>query len=113
MNNERNAPLMALGLCKKAGALVCGTPLVCAAVASAKKPELAVISTGASDNTKKKLRDKCTYYGVRLVELDATPEDISHATGGRASVAAVAICDGGLARLFLAKAENETNRNEG
>ena len=114
MNNQKNAPLMALGLCKKAGALICGTPLVCTALASAKKPEIVVMSTGASENTKKKLRDKCTYYGVRLCELDSSPEDISHATGGRASVAAVAICDAGLAGLFLAKISgNDINRNEG
>lgn len=114
MTNSNNAPLMALGLCKKAGALVCGTPLVCAAAASAKKPEIVVMSAGASENTKKKLRDKCTYYGVRLCELDSTPEEISHAIGGRASVAAVAICDEGLAGLFLAKISgNDINRNEG
>lgn len=113
MNKAHNAPLMALGLCKKAGALICGTPLVCTALASARRPELAVLSTGASENTKKKLRDKCTYYGVRLCELDASPEEISHAIGGRASVAAVAICDEGLANLFLAKAENDINRKEG
>ncbi len=111
MNKAQNAPLRALGLCKKAGALICGTPLVCAAITSAKKPELAVMSAGASENTKKKLRDKCTYYGVRLCELDATPEELSHAIGGQASVAAVAICDAGLAGLFLAK--NDISRNEG
>lgn len=112
MNKEQNAPLMALGLAKKAGKLICGAPMVCEAVASKKKPELAVLSTGASENTKKKLRDKCAYYGVRLYELDAAPEDISRAIGGRASTAAVAVSDAGLAGLFLAKAEN-INRNEG
>jgi ribosomal protein L7Ae-like RNA K-turn-binding protein len=115
MNKEQNAPLMALGLCKKAGKLICGTPMVCEAAASRKKPELAVMSTGASENTKKKLRDKCAYYGVRLVELDASPEDISRAIGGKASTAAVAISDAGLAGLFLAKIEkaDNDNRNEG
>ena len=114
MNKEQNAPLMALGLSKKAGKLICGTPLVCAAVASQKKPNLAILSKRASENTKKKLRDKCAHYGVQLCELDAAPEDISRAIGGRASVAAVAICDAGLAGLFLAKvkADND-NRNEG
>lgn len=87
--------------------------MVCEAAASKKKPVLAVLSTGASENTKKKLRDKCSYYGVRLYELDASPEDISRAIGGRASTAAVAICDEGLAGLFLAKAEKDNNRNEG
>ena len=104
---------MALGLTKKAGALICGCPLVCKALASRTPPELAVMSAYASENTKKKLRDKCAFYKVRLFELDASPEDISEALGGHASVAAAAICDAGLAGLFLTKAENDNDRNEG
>lgn len=103
--------LMSIGLAKKAGKLICGTPLVCRALSAATPPSVVVMSTGASDNTKKKIRDKCAYYGVELYEYAASPEDISRAVGGCASVAAVAICDGGLGRLFLDRAKNE-NRNE-
>ncbi|MBQ2863376.1 MAG: ribosomal L7Ae/L30e/S12e/Gadd45 family protein [Clostridia bacterium] len=111
MRINDNPLLMTLGLSKKAGKLICGTPLVCRAIAGAQPPSLVVMSAYASDNTRKKIKDKCTYYDVRLYELDAQPEDISRAIGGQASVAAVAICDGGLGRLFMDRAKIE-NRNE-
>ena len=103
--------LMSIGLAKKAGKLICGTPLVCRAMSGATPPSLVVLSTGASDNTKKKIRDKCAEYKVQLYEYAASPEEISRAVGGCASVASVAICDRGLGRLFLDRAKNE-NRNE-
>ncbi len=112
MTHNLSPALMCLGMAKKAGRVICGTPLVCKALGQARPPVLAVVSRYASGNTKKKLRDKCTHYGVRLYELDALPEDISRALGGHAAVAAAAINDPGLARLFLAKAENDIKRNE-
>ena len=104
--------LLALGLAKKAGKLVCGTPLVCKKMSEKTPPALVVISDHASQNTKKRLNDKAQYYNVRTVVVDIPCEDISHATGGKAETAAVAICDSGIATLFLAKAENEIKRNE-
>ncbi len=112
MKTNRTPALLTLGLCKKAGKLICGTPLVCRALAQKRPPELVVMSGGASSQTKKKLRDKCSYYKVRLYELDAAPEEISEVLGGSGSVASVAICDRGLGGLFLDRAEREINRNE-
>ena len=112
MKINSDPALMSLGLAKKAGKLICGTPLVCKALASRTPPHLVVMSARASDNTRKKLRDKCSYYNVRLCELDAAPEDISRAIGGEASVAAVAICARGLGQLYLDRAEKR-ERNEG
>jgi len=104
--------LLSLGMAKRAGKIVCGTPLVCKALSAKTPPALAVLSAHASDNTKKRLRDKCNFYGVALYELDAGTDEISAAVGGNAEMAACAICDQGLARLFLAKAENDLKRNE-
>ena len=111
MNINHDPALMSIGLAKKAGKLVCGTPLVCKALAGKTPPSLVIMSAYASENTKKKLRDKCAYYEVQLHELDRSPEDISRAIGGNASVAAVAICDRGLGQLYLDRAENR-QRNE-
>ncbi len=97
--------LSALGLAKKAGKLTVGTPLVCKAISSKHPPALTVLSAHASDNTKKRLYDKCEFYNVPIYELDADTEEISAALGGEARVAVCAIGEQGLARLFLAKSE--------
>ena len=54
--------LRALGLARRAGALVCGTPMICDALRSAKKPFLVVAANDISEGTRKKLTDKCGYY---------------------------------------------------
>ena len=112
MTEKSKGALLTLGIAKKAGKLVCGTPLVCKKMSERIPPSLVVISAYASANTKKRLYDKSAYYSIRVAEVDITTEDMSHATGGRAQVAACAICDDGIAALFLAKAENEIKRNE-
>ena len=104
--------MMALGLAKKAGKVIVGTPLVVEAVRSKRPPSLVIVSKEASDNTKKKLYDKCKSYGVKIIETEASPECMSHALGGVASVACAAICDVGLSELFLDRAAKESKRNE-
>ena len=101
-----SAALGILGLSRKAGRLICGTPLVCKALGAKRPPSLVVVSAHASDNTKKKLRDKCAYYKVRLYEFGAETSEMSRALGGHAEVASCAILDEGLAGLFLSKVEN-------
>jgi ribosomal protein L7Ae-like RNA K-turn-binding protein len=92
--------LRALGLCAKAGKLVIGTPLICEALKSnTKKPFLVLSSCDNGENTAKRLRDRCNYYGVPLVQLDADGETLSAAIGKNARVAAVAVTDENLCRL--------------
>ena len=98
--------LLALGLCKKAGKLTVGTPLVCRAIASKNPPALAIVSAEASDNTNKRLYDKCKFYSIPIYELSAGTDEISAALGGEAHVAVCAIGERGLAQLFLDKAES-------
>ncbi len=91
--------LRAIGLCRKAGKLVCGTPLVCEALKGKQKPFLVVEVSDNSINTAKKLADKCAYYGVEKIRLEADGEALARALGKRARVAAVAIIDEQLSRL--------------
>ncbi len=97
--------LSALGLAKKAGKITVGAPLVCKAIASKRPPALVAVSAYASDNTKKRLYDKCKFYNIPIYELDADTDEISRALGGEAQVAVCAISESGLGRLFLEKAE--------
>ena len=51
--------LRALGLCAKAGKLVYGTPLICEALKAKKQVFLVVETSDNSENTQKRLRDRC------------------------------------------------------
>lgn len=91
--------LSALGLCRKAGGLIFGTPLVCDALKSAKKPFLVIAASDNSQNTTKRLRDRCAFYGVELKELAMSGDSLAHAIGKSGKISAVAVTDANLCRL--------------
>lgn len=91
--------LGALGLCAKARALVCGTPMVCEALAGKRKPFLTVLAADNSEATDKRLGDKCRYYGVPAVRVGYDGETLARAVGKSGRLAAVAITDENLCRL--------------
>ncbi len=86
-----------IGICKKAGRAVCTTEQVCEALKKGKNAVCAVlVAADASDNTKKRLNDKCKYYGTRIIDLPLTSAELGLAVGKSGSVAAVGITDEGL-----------------
>lgn len=92
--------LRALGLCKRAGALVCGTPMICTALREGKrKPLIVVMASDVSDGTRKKLTDKCAFYQTKLVSIDADCGMLASAVGKTGALAAVAVTDENLAEL--------------
>ena len=92
--------LQALGLCAKARKLIIGTPMICEALKSkGKKPYLVLAAGDNGENTAKRLCDRCRYYGVPLVLLDADGDTLSAAIGKSGRVAAVAVTDENLCRL--------------
>ena len=91
--------LRAIGLCRKAGKLLIGTDAVCAALAGKQKPCAVFAAADNSENTGKKLRDKCGFYRVELISLPVSGERLAHAIGKQARCAAVAVTDANLCRL--------------
>ena len=91
--------LSALGICAKARRLIAGTPQICEALRKEPRPFLVLCASDASENTAKRLRDRCAYYHVRLVELAMDADRLSGAIGKSGRVAAVAITDEHLCRL--------------
>ena len=91
---ERDDFFFMLGLAMRAGQLTFGEDGVKKTIASG-SAKLVLLDAGASENTKKKMRDGCAFYGVRLVETAA--DRLGYAVGkpGRmsAAVAAGGICD--------------------
>ena len=70
MPSERSDFFSMLGLAMRAGQLSFGEDGVRKAIASG-AAALVLLDAGASDNTKKRMRDSCAYYGVPLMETAA------------------------------------------
>ena len=94
--------LSSLGLCARARALVIGAPMVIESLrkCGSEKPRIVIEASDTSDNTHKRIADKCAYYNVRLVRLDFGTAELSDAIGKSSSVAAVAICDENFCKLI-------------
>ena len=112
MSDEKNL-LGVIGMCRGAGKAVIGTDMVCEFLRkhSEKKrkstDEIDVLVLEASDtseNTHKKISDKCIYYNVKHIRLEATAEILGKAVGKKAT-AAVAIADKNFCRAVLSKTD--------
>ncbi len=68
-----------LGLCNRARGLVVGTDIVIDYVRSG-KVKYVFLANDASENTQKKVLDKCKYYNVE-VDLSFSSDEISMAIG--------------------------------
>ena len=102
-----------IGMCRKAGKAVIGTDMVCEHLRrqSEKKGrdtdavDLIVLEgADTSENTHKKISDKCIYYNVKHIKLTSSCEALGKAVGKRAT-ATVAIADASFCRAILSRLE--------
>lgn len=98
MTREMTALCRALGLCAKARSLTFGVPMVCDALRKG-KIKLVLMARDVSDNTRKRVEDKCGYYGVRLISLPIDTQTLAQAVGKTGNLGAVAIQDEQLLHL--------------
>ena len=89
------------GLCMRSGHLVSGGELTLKAVRNG-SAKLVVLATDASAQTKKKFHDKCTYYGVDLVEFRSMAE-LGRALG-KEKRSVLAVTEEGFAKTILDRA---------
>ena len=103
--SQEYAPLLrAIGLCARARALITGVPMVLEAMRGGK--DLLVLSAqDISENTRKQLSDKTTYYGVRMISLPIDTQTLAHAVGKTGCLGAVAVRDDNMRRLVLGALE--------
>jgi ribosomal protein L7Ae-like RNA K-turn-binding protein len=96
MSNNRWASL--LGLANRARKVISGEELTVKEIRSG-KAKLVLLAEDASENTMKKIKDKCSSYGVPLRKV---PDryTLGHAIGKDARVV-VAIIDEGFANKLL------------
>ena len=85
-----------LGLAMRAGKLIIGTEMICRAMPRV-KPMLVVVSSAASEGTKKKLRTKCEFYNTDIIQIDLDTEALGHLLGKTYTPAAVAVIEPGIA----------------
>ena len=99
--------MRALGLCRRAGALIAGAPMICEGLRGKKKPLIVLEACDTSDATHKKLTDKCSFYKTEHVRLGVSGEERARAVGQTGVLAAVAVTDENLA-LLVKKAIGES-----
>ena len=84
--------LLMLGLCKRAGAVIIGTPMVVKSLQE-KKALTVFYACDSSANTEKKITDKCAYYGVECIKAPFSSLEISGAIGKSGAICALGITD--------------------
>ena len=93
-----------LGLCYRAGCAVCGTELICNALKNGKKvPVLVLEAFDTSQNTHKRISDRCVYYGTEHMRLDFSSSELGRALGKSSFIAAVGITDEGFCKAIKTK----------
>ena len=80
-----------IGLAARARGIVIGTNQVLEAIRG-RKAKLVLIASDVSDNTRKNLKDKATYYSASTEETDITAEELGKAVG-HSNTAAIAFTD--------------------
>ncbi len=93
-----------LGLCIRARRAVCGTVNVCEAL-KAGKALLVVTACDNSPSTDKRLCDRTSFYGVKIIKTNLSAAEIGAATG-KGPTAAMAITDESMASAVQQKAQD-------
>ncbi|MBR7185630.1 MAG: hypothetical protein IKD37_08510 [Clostridia bacterium] len=105
MQNRPDRSLAFLGLCARAGRLICGVPLICDAMRAGRRgkiPLLVVEAADTSPNTHKRITDRCAYYGTEVLRSSADGGELAHAVGHSGVLAAVAVTDRSMADALRA-----------
>jgi ribosomal protein L7Ae-like RNA K-turn-binding protein len=93
-----------MGFAARAGKVIFGTEQICQQLKKkAERVKLVLVAQTASDGTKKKIRTKCEFYGVRAIALAVTPAELGKAVGKTGNLAALAVMDEGFADAMVAK----------
>ena len=94
--------LSCLGLCVRAGNAIIGAPQIYDAMrkGDAKRPLIVFEASDTSENTHKRLSDKCKYYDVKHIRLGCDGMTLAAALGKTSSIAAVAVADENMKKMI-------------
>ena len=107
MSADEKGLLGIIGLCRGAGRAVIGVPMICEelkkkAVSGAAVEVYVVEASDTSDNTHKRITDRCAYYNARHIRIKSDCETLGRAVG-KSAVAAVMINDPNFCRAIEKK----------
>ena len=111
--NKEKGLLSVIGLCHRAGKAIIGVEMICEALKKrgVRDNSLDVIVIEAcdtSDNTHKRVSDKCAYYKARHVKIEADTLTLGRAVG-KSAVGAVMINDQSFCRAIDKQLEIKQN----
>ena len=95
-----NKFLSMLGLSRRAGQVIIGTPLVTGTLPSG-KVKVVFYTADASANTEKRITDKCGFYNVKCIKLDILSDEIGHIVGMKSSVCVVGVTDDNFSKQLI------------
>ncbi len=101
MINNTEKFLSMLGLSRRAGKVVIGTPLVTSTLPSG-KVKVVFYTSDASDNTKKRITDKCKFYNTECIIIDTPSDKIGKMVGMNAGVCVVGVTDDNFSKQLKA-----------
>ena len=109
--SENKEWLGALGLCARAGKLVFGIPMICEALKAGGKnrPVLVLEAGDTSENSHKRIGDRCRYYDTKLIRLTVGGGELGTAVGKTTVLGAVAVTDAGMAAMVESKYRKQTD----
>lgn len=95
--------LRMLGLARRAGKTVLGTEMICEQMRAKKKPVLILVSSCASDGTRRRLLHKSSFYSIPALTVEVSGETLGHLLGVARPLVAVAVTDAGFAAQLTAE----------
>lgn len=101
--SEKRASRM-IGLAMKAGKVITGSELCINAIREG-KAKLVLIAKDASGNTQKRLRDKCSYYQVPI--MDYSDKEQLGKILGKEERSAAAVTEEGFAKVIIEYLKSE------
>lgn len=96
-----------VGMAMRAGKILCGFDTICKAMAKG-GVKLVVITSDASEATKKRLLTKSEFYSIPAIAVPTDSEKLGALIGKTYAPVAIAITDGGLAEQIRQAGENMT-----
>ena len=100
--------LSTIGICAKARKLIYGIPLLCEAMKSGGKstPILVLVANDISENSRKRITDRCKFYSVEYIILPIGAEEFGMTVGKKTALGAVGITDNNLCIAVKASINN-------
>ena len=93
--------LSMLGLSRRAGKVIIGTPLVTSTLPSG-KVKVTFYTSDASENTKKRITDKCSFYNTECIMIDIPSNVVGKMVGMKSSVCVVGVTDDNFSKQLKA-----------